>query len=147
MVKKVCWKVGLMKGKTFQWTMSVWWSFQQTHGYSYVSMFVVQAPFSPQTDSSSMIVLIVPTSLFLDHTLCYCFSPHQLKLLEAMSIDVLGDIHSRDQCNGWYGQVLAFLLLSNLCGAPSLFHNIFCRFKHNLLNAPRHATQTFRLML
>jgi len=110
-----------------------------------VSMFVVQAPSSPWTDSTSIILWIGPTSLLT--TLCYCFSPHQLKLLDAMSIDDLGDVYSRDQYNRCYGLISTLLLLSNLCGSPSLFHSIFCSFKHTLLNAPRHAMQTFRLML
>lgn len=109
-------KLGLWRAKHFSETCQFDEASNRTMDTLRGSTSAVQAPSCPWTDSSSTIP-IVPMSLFLEHALRYCFSPQQPKPLEAMSRDCLGDVHSRDQCNGWYGQVLTWLLLSNLCGA------------------------------
>lgn len=93
-----------------------------------------------QMDSSTMVPLIEPMEVVLDCTLC--LNPQHLKLLETMSLTSLGNVQIREQYNRWYGQVLTFILFSNLCGTPSLFHNVFWRFKHTFLNAPRHTMWT-----
>lgn len=88
-----------------------------------------------QTDSSTMMLLIESMDVILHCILC--LNTQHLKPLEA--IVGWGGVQIRGQYNKWYGQVLTFVSF-NLCVTPSLFHNIFLRFKHPLLNALRHAT-------